>query len=235
MDALSSPVGRLFATRTRTAALVVAVVAAVSVAYASIPDGNGVIHGCYQKTNGQLRVIDPAVSSCNPSETPLQWSQTGPQGPVGPQGPQGPQGPAGPEGLSGSSAFGGFSQVLQIDGVPDELATVGKLLLPPGKYAVFAKINIAFIEDDADFDFAECRLIAESDVDAGVVQDDDDQFFGGMISLTLLHEFAGDGFAEVACSDFGSDEGADFGDAAWGDLRITAIKLGSFQNGLLLQ
>ena len=94
MDVLSSPVGKLFATRTRTAALVAVVVAAVSVAYASIPDSNGVIHGCYDKNNGQLRVIDPAVSSCNPSETPLQWSQTGPQGPMGPQGPAGSAGPS---------------------------------------------------------------------------------------------------------------------------------------------
>ena len=142
MDALSSPVGKLFATRTRTAAFVVVVVAAVSVAYASIPDSNGVIHGCYQKNNGQLRVIDPAVSNCTPSETPLQWSQTGPQGPVGPQGPEGPQGPTGPEGPSESTVFGGFREVGGgTEGLPDALGTVGKLQLPPGKYAIFAKIN----------------------------------------------------------------------------------------------
>ena len=57
----------------------------------------------------------------------------------------------------------------------------------------------------------------------------------GVISLTLLHEFADEGFAEVACADFGSDPDLDFADAAWTNLRITAIKLGSFQNGPLLQ
>ena len=32
--------------------------AAGAVGYAAIPDSGGVIHGCYQKVNGQLRVID---------------------------------------------------------------------------------------------------------------------------------------------------------------------------------
>jgi hypothetical protein len=214
-------------------------------AYASIPDSAGVIHGCYQKNNGQLRVIDPAVSSCSPSETALQWSQIGPQGPAGPQGPEGPagpQGPAGPEGPSGSTAFGGFKEVgfpisggFPTEGLPDAPGTVGKLLLPPGQYAIFAKINIDFIEVDADVDVAECTLIAESDVDRGVIVDDDDHSAGGVISLTLLHEFAVEGFAEVACSDFGSNSIVDFGDAAWSNLRITAIKLDAFQNAPLLQ
>ncbi len=42
---------------------------------ASIPDANGVIHGCYKTNTGSLRVIDNAGSSCAASETPLNWSQ----------------------------------------------------------------------------------------------------------------------------------------------------------------
>jgi hypothetical protein len=34
--------------------------AAAGIAYASIPDANGVIHGCYSKDNGSLRAIDPS-------------------------------------------------------------------------------------------------------------------------------------------------------------------------------
>jgi hypothetical protein len=56
------------------------------VAYATIPDASGVIHGCYKNANGQLRVIDPAVSQCLPSETAISWNQTGPPGPPGPPG-----------------------------------------------------------------------------------------------------------------------------------------------------
>ena len=88
-----------------------AVLAAAAVGYAAIPDSGGVIHGCYQKNVGNLRVVsDP--TTCRKSEIPLNWSQTGPQGPVGPQGPKGdtgatgPQGPAGP---SGTAAFAGFN------------------------------------------------------------------------------------------------------------------------------
>jgi hypothetical protein len=69
------------------------------VAYATIPDGSGVIHGCYVKSGsniGHLRVIDTgAGQACRATETPIAWNQTGPQGAVGQTGPTGPQGPSG--------------------------------------------------------------------------------------------------------------------------------------------
>jgi hypothetical protein len=68
----------LTGTRVRLAALGVVVlgVAAGGIAYASIPGSNGVIHGCYQKINGQLRVIDPAAGGgCTANESPLSWNQ----------------------------------------------------------------------------------------------------------------------------------------------------------------
>jgi len=72
------------------------------IGYASIPDSNGVIHGCYKKSGGTLRVIDDATSQCDArAEIPIMWNQTGPQGPAGPQGIQGLQGPAGPQGMTG--------------------------------------------------------------------------------------------------------------------------------------
>lgn len=75
--------------------------ALAAIAYASIPDANGVIHGCYKKSGGTLRVIDSATAQCDErNETPVQWSQTGPQGLPGPQGEQGPAGPQGPAGSS---------------------------------------------------------------------------------------------------------------------------------------
>jgi hypothetical protein len=71
------------------------------IAYATIPDENGVIHGCYQKSGGALRVVDNAVTNCAKTETSLNWNVKGATGPVGPQGDQGPQGPAGPQGPQG--------------------------------------------------------------------------------------------------------------------------------------
>ena len=57
---------------------VVVIAGAGSIAWASIPDGSGVIHGCYQKNNGALRVVDTAKGQrCNQSEQPHNWSQQG--------------------------------------------------------------------------------------------------------------------------------------------------------------
>ena len=76
-------------------------------AFASIPDASGVIHGCYNSTNGTQRIIDTAVASCKIGETAIQWNQTGPQGPQGSQGPQGPQGPQGAQGAQGPQGIQG--------------------------------------------------------------------------------------------------------------------------------
>jgi uncharacterized protein YjbI with pentapeptide repeats len=67
-----------------------------AVVVASIPDANGVVHGCFRTNNGSLRIIDSAVDTCTGNETALNWNQTGPQGPAGPTGPQGPAGSGGP-------------------------------------------------------------------------------------------------------------------------------------------
>jgi hypothetical protein len=80
--------------------------AATTTAFAAIPDGSGVIHGCYKKaapSQGTLRVVDTSKGdTCGNNETALTWNQQGPQGPQGLQGPAGPQGPEGPQGLTGS-------------------------------------------------------------------------------------------------------------------------------------
>ena len=77
-----------------------------AVALAAIPDSSGVIHGCYQKNVGNLRVIDTG-DSCRPSEIAISWSETGPVGPVGPQGPKGDTGTTGPKGDTGATGATG--------------------------------------------------------------------------------------------------------------------------------
>lgn len=71
------------------------IVGGSAVAFAAIPDAGGVIHACYRTSNGSLRVIDDATTTCASNETAITWNQTGPQGPIGATGPVGPQGPAG--------------------------------------------------------------------------------------------------------------------------------------------
>src|SRR5262245_62098219 len=56
------------------------------IAYATIPDSGGAIHGCYAKSGGSLRVIDASVTNCKSTETALSWNQAGQQGLPGPPG-----------------------------------------------------------------------------------------------------------------------------------------------------
>jgi hypothetical protein len=121
-----------------------ALLVAGGIAYATIPDSSGVIHGCYGKAwpdRGVLRVIDADKSqTCSKFETPLNWSQTGPQGPQGPQGPNGPTGATGP------------SDVWSVDGYGSGQKSVGKALsiatlattatLPAGSYSVQAETSL---------------------------------------------------------------------------------------------
>ena len=83
-----------------------AAAAAGGIAWATIPAPNGVITACYQKNNGQLRVVE-AGESCNASELALRWNQTGPQGVQGPSGPTGARGVPGRDGAAGANGATG--------------------------------------------------------------------------------------------------------------------------------
>ncbi len=80
--------------------------AAGSIALASIPAADGTINGCYNRTNGNLRVVDDPAS-CRQHEVAISWNQVGPQGPAGPQGPPGIPGPQGDTGATGPPGPGG--------------------------------------------------------------------------------------------------------------------------------
>src|SRR2546429_547027 len=71
--------GRRLRRLTLVAGSVLVMLAAGGVAFAVIPDpGTNVIHSCYDKTTGALRVIDPSKGqSCTASETALNWNGRG--------------------------------------------------------------------------------------------------------------------------------------------------------------
>lgn len=104
--------------RTRAARLGLVVVALLAtaggVAYATIPDGAGVIHACYRTDSGAVRLIDAADQKCLDGEAAVDWNVRGPVGPAGadgsagPAGPAGSQGPAGPQGPPGPAGSGSF-------------------------------------------------------------------------------------------------------------------------------
>src|SRR2546423_1802703 len=76
----------------------VASVLSGGIAWAAIPGGGGVINGCYQKNEGQLRVIDPATTACRSSEVPISWNAQGIEGAKGDPGAPGRDGVDGRDG-----------------------------------------------------------------------------------------------------------------------------------------
>src|SRR2546426_1060836 len=73
-----------------------------------IPGDDGSIWGCFNLTNGNVRLVaDP--SECRQHESAIRWNQTGPRGATGPIGPTGPTGPAGSTGAGGATGASGTS------------------------------------------------------------------------------------------------------------------------------
>ncbi len=85
------------------AGVVVATVLAGGIAWGAIPGAGGVINGCYQKDEGQLRVIDPATDTCRPSEVAIVWNEQGVKGDKGDKGDPGAPGRDGLDGRDGTS------------------------------------------------------------------------------------------------------------------------------------
>ena len=85
-----------------TAGAVAAFAVAGGIAWAAIPGAGGVINGCYQKNEGQLRVIDPGAESCRSSEVAIAWNQQGVKGEKGDKGEAGTPGKDGRDGLNGT-------------------------------------------------------------------------------------------------------------------------------------
>ncbi len=154
------------------AALGLALVGA-GIAYATIPDASGVIHGCYTKSGGALSVIDSSVTKCGSNQTELAWNvqgQVGPQGPqglqgvAGPAGPQGapgvagaqgPQGPTGPQGPSGlSHGYLASASNVAVGQSPAYSSIVALSSVPPGNYMISAQADL----EDTGNTSGNCRL-----------------------------------------------------------------------------
>jgi collagen triple helix repeat protein len=73
--------------------------------FASTSYAQQVIYGCYNSSNGNLRIVSQ-ITACSGNETAINWNVIGPQGPAGPTGATGAtgaMGPAGPQGVTGST------------------------------------------------------------------------------------------------------------------------------------
>lgn len=94
-------------------ALFLLIVGGAYAAASSIPGPGGVISSCYQKNNGNLRVVKSG-KKCKKSETALSWNQKGVTGATGAQGAQGAagaQGTVGSPGTPGTPGGPGFVQL----------------------------------------------------------------------------------------------------------------------------
>jgi hypothetical protein len=98
-------------TRKRLILLVAAaaLVTTGSIAFAAIPDGNGVYTACRLNGVGTIRLIDPSVTPassllnhCAAIETKISWSQSGAAGPPGAKGDPGAPGAKGDPGAPGA-------------------------------------------------------------------------------------------------------------------------------------
>jgi hypothetical protein len=133
-----------------------AVATAAGVAYAVIPSPNGVINGCYKKSGGTLRVIDPAVETCQANEVALPWNQTGLQGVPG------ATGAAGPPGISGY-------EIVSSSRVVDENFGIGGhfVLCPAGKRPLGGGAGVSEPDDDDASFFDGARVDMDFPLDAG--------------------------------------------------------------------
>ena len=137
-------------TKTIVASIVaVSTLAVASIAYATIPDGSGVIHGCYSSKDGSLRVLDTGSGgACDAKkETALDWNRAGTTGPKGPTGPAGT-----------SHAYYSYGGLLQATTLGPSLTSVDQLTgLPAGTYVVSVR---GIVQDAPKNQEAECRLVA---------------------------------------------------------------------------
>lgn len=99
----------------------------VSGAYAVTADGT--INACQDKSTGNLRVIDPAKTSCKNSESPISWNQTGPQGIAGQDGVDGEDGE---NGVSGYEVRSWDYALVSGGGIATMTCPVGKVALGGG-------------------------------------------------------------------------------------------------------
>jgi hypothetical protein len=115
-----TPLGGMAASRAIGLAVVVGALAVGGGGYAMAaasagPVGGAVIHTCFNRTTGALRVVS-AASRCRKGESSLSFNQAGPQGargnagalgPAGASGAAGSAGPAGPAGPAGADGAAG--------------------------------------------------------------------------------------------------------------------------------
>jgi hypothetical protein len=126
---------------TKVALAVCVFLLAGGVAWAASGSGGTLIHGCYAKRSGALRV----VARCKHGEKSLSWNQSGPEGREGARGSRGETGASGASGQTGGGGPAGPSDIYAAGKAtgalsPTEYTSYAQLTLPPGSYLVEATV-----------------------------------------------------------------------------------------------
>jgi hypothetical protein len=192
-------------TRKRVVLLVglVMLFTAGGIAYATIPDASGVIHGCYVRSTGALKVIDSGKGqACNSEQQALNWNQTGPSGLQGATGPSDVY-------FTGGSATNSLPVAV---GFPGQYTIVASLSVPAGTYLLDASPFVR--NDDATTSaFARCIMFVNGQsAKAAVVTLEPSQGGGqyfGNVALRTVRTLSSGGTVSVGCqkSDAATDPG----------------------------
>ena len=217
------------------------VVAATGIVVATIPDGGGVIHACYSRSGGSLRIIDNSVTNCKQGETSLSWNVAGAPGPVGPAGPTGPPGPAGADGADGApgatgpqgpqgpqgpaGAISAYQAAVNAGGslsstFPGDL--IASVTVPAGNWSVAARVRIH--SDSFATEYAATCSLRSPDLHDSVsvlesVSTQAQQTSSQFLPLMALVELPAGGTLEVVCNDTLSQA------ARWSNARIVATQV----------
>ena len=167
-------------------AAVAAVVVVGGVSYASIPDGNGLIHGCYKTAaaaNGthKLSVINAAVTSACPSGyTGLNWNADGPNG---------------------------YSAQTSDVGVGPSFTQVASLALPAGSFTINANTWIEDTSPSNSSDLPVCELVfgsATDEVEGGVLGPTGTPLNNQTLAMTVAGTVASSTDAALSCEGAGN-------------------------------
>ena len=140
------------------------------IAYAVVPvqsDGDSVIHGCVQKSNGGLRVVDDA-SQCRKNEKPLDWNA---------QGAKGDQGDA-----ATSQAYEATGSAVLGEGSTQ----VAALTLPAGNYVLFAKADITGTPAEGGLMAVQCAIQTSAGPDGRSFDVVNGSFYGPAPNIHIL-------------------------------------------------
>lgn len=207
----------------------VLVLALAGAAWAAIPGPEGIIHGCYSRSTGSLRVINTSVhAKCTRKEHELNWAEQGPAGPRGGGGAKGATGPRGSTGAAGASgppgpsnAFAG-TQTGELELSPAR-QVLTSIALAPGKYMFEASATIAEARGSHEAAEASC-VLAGTPTPAGEAHANatlpGEEGAAQTIPLDGAFTLTGDDTIELACSRSSGTVSASHG-------QIDAIEVGA--------